>query len=443
MKQLTRLRLRTVSLGASSVQVFIVVALGVLGVVGSNPASAGEWAFVGSRYQAMGGAGVATVNDSFASYWNPAALGTAQSWDTAIDTGVTASVEAGILDSIDDLEEFILDDAFLALLADLESLVAGGTALGASNETIVLLRAQLAKFDSPGDGVVGNFSTGLGLRWKNYTLFGRGIADFAVSPVYDSVRFNNTNPDDDPNSILNNESGSRIRGLGVIESGVGYGYSFFDGLLSVGANLKYLRGISFDKYVDYQSIKDADISFSDSDLRKTSDAFGLDLGIMSQPFDWLRVGLVARNVNAPKFAVNGVTGGPNPVGSFTLEPQVRAGLALYPFSNDYFVIATDFDLTTNKSDLIDGFDSQLFSFGAEVKVPLWVLTMAFRGGGYMNTASGANQAFAFTAGVGLKVWVLSLDVAGGMSAKSSDVKGGDSFPSRVNGSIVLALRGDF
>ena len=100
-------------------------------------------------------------------------------------------------------------------------------------------------------------------------------------------------------------------------------------------------------------------------------------------------------------------------------------------------------MTSNKSDLIDGFDSRLFSFGAEVKVPLWVLSMAFRGGGYMNTASGANQAFAFTAGVGLKVWVLSLDVAGGMSAKSSDVKGGDSFPSRVNGSIVLALRGDF
>ncbi len=300
---------------------------------------------------------------------------------------------------------------------------------------------ELAKFDSEGDGVVGNFSTGLGLRWKNYALFGRGIADFAVSPVYDSVRFNNTDPDTDPNSILNNESGSRIRGLGVIESGVGYGHSFFDGLLSVGANLKYLRGITFDKYVDYQSIADAKISFSDSDLRKTSDAFGVDLGIMLQPFDWLRVGLVARNVNAPKFDVDGSTGGPNPVGSFTLEPQVRAGAAIYPFSNDFLVIATDLDLTSNKSDLIDGFNSRLWSFGAEVKVPLWVLTMAFRGGGYMNTASGANQAFAFTAGLGLRVWLLSLDIAGGMSASSADVKGGDTFPSRANGSIVLALRG--
>jgi len=440
MKQLARLRLRTVSLGASSVQVFIVVALGVLGVVGSNPASAGEWAFVGSRYQAMGGAGVATVNDSFASYWNPAALGTAQSWDTAIDTGATVSVEADILDTIDGLEELVEGAAFAALVMDLND---GGGVAGASNATIAALQVELAKFDSEGDGVVGNISTGLGLRWKNYTLFGRLIADFAVSPVYDSVRFASTDPHTDPNSILNNESGSRIRGLGVIESGVGYGHSFFDGLLSVGANLKYLRGITFDKYVDYQSIKDAKISFGDSDLRKTSDAFGLDLGIMSQPFDWLRVGLVARNVNAPKFDVDGSTGGPDSVGSFTLEPQVRAGAAVYPFSNDFLVIAMDLDLTSNKSDLIDGFNSRLWSFGAEVKVPLWVLTMAFRGGGYMNTASGANQAFAFTAGVGLKVWVLSLDVAGGMSAKSSDVKGGDSFPSRANGSIVLALRGDF
>jgi hypothetical protein len=242
---------------------------------------------------------------------------------------------------------------------------------------------------------------------------------------------------------LNNESGSRIRGLGVIEAGVGYGHSFFDGLVSVGANLKYLRGITFDKYVDYQSIEDADISFSDSALRRESDAFGLDLGIMSKPFDWLRVGLVARNVNAPKFDVNGNTGGPNPVGSFRLEPQVRAGAAFYPFSKDFLIIATDIDLTNNKSDLIDGFRSRLWSFGAEVNLPLWVMSLALRGGGYMNTASGANQAFAFTAGVGLRVWLLSLEMSGGISPNSADVKGGDSFPSRANGSIVLALRGNF
>jgi hypothetical protein len=412
----------------------------LLGMIGSSAASAGEWAFVGARYQGMGGAGVATVNDSFASYWNPAALGYAKSWDTAVDFGATASVEASILDTIDGLEELVGSSAFDSLVVDLND---GGGVSGASDATIAALQVELAKFAVPGDGVVGNVSSGFGLRWKNYTVFGRGLADFAVSPVHDSVRFASTDPDSDPNSILNNESGSRIRGLGVIEAGVGYGHSFFDGLVSVGANLKYLRGITFDKYVGYQSIEDADISFSDSDLRRESDAFGLDLGIMSKPFDWLRVGLVARNVNAPKFDVNGNTGGPNPVGSFRLEPQVRAGAAFYPFSKDFLIIATDIDLTNNKSDLIDGFRSRLWSFGAEVNLPLWVMSLALRGGGYMNTASGANQAFAFTAGVGLRVWLLSLEMSGGISPNSADVKGGDSFPSRANGSIVLALRGNF
>ena len=260
--------------------------------------------------------------------------------------------------------------------------------------------------------------------------------------MFDDVNVSST-PSSDDTSILNNESGARARGLGVIESGVGYGHTFFDGRMSVGANLKYLRGITFDKYINYRVIEEADLSFSDSDLRTESNNFGLDLGIMYKPFDWVRVGMVARNVNGPTFNVGGGTGGPDPRGSFKLEQQVRAGAAFYPFSNDFLVLATDIDFTTNKSDLIDGFDSRLWSFGGEVNVPLWAMVLAFRGGGYMNTASDASQAFAFTGGFGLRVWVLSLDLAAGYSPNKVDVRDGDTFASRVNASAVLADRGKF
>jgi hypothetical protein len=157
---------------------------------------------------------------------------------------------------------------------------------------------------------------------------------------------------EDP-SILDNESGARVRGLGVIESGVGYGHSFFDGLLSVGANLKYMHGITYSKFAGYQTIEDAELDFGDSNLREESGNFGLDLGLMSKPFDFLQVGLVARNVNSPKFKT-GRDEDPNGRKNFTVDAQVRMGAAFFPFSNDTLVIATDLDLTENESDLLGG-----------------------------------------------------------------------------------------
>ena len=66
------------------------------------------------------------------------------------------------------------------------------------------------------------------------------------------------------------------------------------------------------------------------------------------------------------------------------------------------------------------------------------------GGGYINTASGADHSFVLTGGLGLKVWLFTLDLAGGASPSSAEVKAeGDKFPSRVNLSMTLGLRGNF
>ena len=67
--------------------------------------SAGEWTFVGARYQGMGGAGVATVNDSLSPYWNPAALGMAQSYDGVLNMDIMASIEGDVLEVFDNLED--------------------------------------------------------------------------------------------------------------------------------------------------------------------------------------------------------------------------------------------------------------------------------------------------------------------------------------------------
>ncbi len=105
---------------------------------------------------------------------------------------------------------------------------------------------------------------------------------------------------------------------------------------------------------------------------------------------------------------------------------------------------SDLDLTKNESELLDGFDSRIWSLGAEFKLPIPVVSLALRGGGYMNAASGADHSFVLTGGLGLKVWLIHFDIAGGASPNTVEVKdGGDDFPSRVNFSAQLGIRGNF
>lgn len=415
----------------------------LLGLFFGSQVSAGEWTLVGARYQGMGGAGVATVNDSFASYWNPAALAAAQSYDAAINFDVVASVEGDALQTIDEIEEQFDQTNIDAII---DQIGVDATITGPQQAEVDALLLQLEKLGDDGIGVIGTASSGLNLRWRRYAVFSRGTAGFAVDPTYDAVNVT-TDVEAVSTSIVNNESGARVRGLGVIESGIGYGHTFalpVVGDVSVGANLKYLRGFTYSKYIGYRTLEDAKLDFADSDLRKESDNFGLDLGIMYKPFDFLRVGMVARNVNSPKFKTGRDPSDPDRRKHFKLDAQVRAGAAYYPFSNDILVIATDFDFTENESDLLDSYKSRLWSFGAEFNVPIPVVSIALRAGGYMNTASGADHSFVFTGGLGLRVWLLSLELAGGAAPSSSEIKAdGKKYPNRVNGSAVLAIRGNF
>jgi hypothetical protein len=403
-----------------------------LGCLIPGSASAGEWTLVGARYQGMGGAGVATVNDSLAPYWNPAALAMAQSYDGVLNFDIMGSIEGDVREVIDNLE-----DSQDEVDAAIDRLGLGGEPTDEDVDTLNELLDQLERLGEDGTGVIGTGSAGLNMRWKNYAVFSRGQADFAIDPIYDDTNVELV-AEEAPNSLVVNESGARVRGLAVIESGIGYGHSFFDGLLSVGANLKYMHGITYTKYVGYQTIEDAELDFGDSNLREESGSFGLDIGLMSKPFDFLQVGLVARNVNSPKFKT-GRDEDPNGRKNFTVDAQVRMGAAFFPFSNDTLVIATDLDLTENESDLLGGYKSRLWSLGAEYKIPI-----PLRAGGYMNAASGADHAFVLTGGLGLKVWWLTLDLAGGGSPEQVTIKSnGDKWPSRLNFSAVLGIRGNF
>lgn len=107
---------------------------------------------------------------------------------------------------------------------------------------------------------------------------------------------------------------------------------------------------------------------------KTSTAFGIDAGAIFRPSSWLRMGIVAKDINRPSFdAPNGE--------EFYLDPQVRGGVAVNPWET--LTLTADVDVTKNKT-LVPDIKSRVISVGAEQTILSELLSL--RIGAFKNTA---------------------------------------------------------
>lgn len=500
--------------------------LAALSLVGAASAGAEEWSFMGARYQGMGGAGVAVVDDEHAPYWNPGALAFAGKHGAAIPVGVQAEVAGTVIRDVDAVSNFLdglSAGEFDGLISDLEA----GNPLSASQLTTVidLAAVQLPGLDEPGEGIVANVHASVLLRHERVAISGIGQGYFGADPVFDRVnlslsslsggaaidqlvnpgtamdRYGANAPDlvadlttlfttamsGNPglqaeelvfqaesagidvrnaaiagsifdvaaataspaaNSFADNDSGAFVRGLAVEEVGVAYGHPLpvWGEKIGIGANLKYLHGTTFNKFVRYNDIdsgKDLINDLTDNDNRKTTHTASLDLGLLAKPYEWLRVGLTARNVTSPEFDLAVDPRNPTGKSKLALDPQVRAGAALWILPN--WVLALDVDLTKNESELLDGYESRIVSLGTELELPLGPVGLALRGGAYLNTASDSADEIALTAGLGARAFGFNLDVAVGASPKTQAVEAADDtkMPTRVNASATLSYKVEF
>jgi hypothetical protein len=198
-----------------------------------------------------------------------------------------------------------------------------------------------------------------------------------------------------------------------------------NGRLGLGGNLKYMMGTTFNKYLRYDDvdgISDFTDALTDSDRREITHTASLDLGVLVKPWEWLRLGVTARNVTRPSFDLARDPASPGGRDELTLDPQVRAGVALWVLPS--WVVAFDADLTENESELLDGFESRIVSLGSEWKIPIGKLGLALRGGAYLNAASDDLDAVTLTAGLGLRIYDFNLDLAVGASPKTEKVEAG-------------------
>ncbi len=344
------------------------------GLCGAGASQAVEFAVVGARAAGMGGAGVAVTSDAYATYWNPAGLAMTKTIDIRVGFSIQAIDRVGVNDTLKEIEN--LDKNNVANLNQLQSLA--------------------DKINRPGASVSAIGAGGLYIKgYYGDHAFGVSVADVATAGMFAPTRLVAQNN----GGTLSVNGQLALQGLEARQATFSYAYAFLDRTFSIGVTGKLIQGAA---YNGTASVTNGEVDVADSlGKAKLSTAFGIDVGAVYRPSSWLRLGIVAKDINAPSFDTK--TAGQQ----FKLEPQVRGGLAVNPWES--LTVTADMDVTSNRT-LTPGIKSQVLSVGAEQTV--FSEMFAFRVGAFKNTAD-ANSFITPTAGIGIRLFALRVDVGGG------------------------------
>ncbi|MDX2253764.1 MAG: conjugal transfer protein TraF [Nitrospira sp.] len=334
-----------------------------------------EFVIAGPRASGMGGAGVAVTTDSLATYWNPAGLAMTQTVDIRIQGSGLAIDRRGLGEAIRDLEDFNPNAASAANLASARDIA--------------------TRLNQPGATLSVNGAAGLYLKGHlGEHAFGINVSDVATGGGYISspIQVSGVAP-------ISLTGTMALRGFEARQLAFSYAYAFSDKTFAIGVTAKVIQGAAYSGSVNLQGGSGVTITnhFGKPEISTT---YGIDLGAIYKPMSWIRFGVVAKDINKPVFDD---TGG----GEIKLEPQVRGGLALNPWST--LTLTADVDITKNKT-LVPGVKSQLLSLGAEQTFLSEFISLRI---GTFKNMQDATTPFIPTAGLGLRLFFLRADVGGG------------------------------
>ena len=341
--------------------------------------SAAEFVMVGPRAMGMGGAGVAVTTNAFATYWNPAGLAMTQTVDIRAQGGGLAQDRLGLGDALHDLENFNTSDTSPANLAKAQSIA--------------------DRVNQPNATISVNGSAGFYIKGHlGEHAFGFNVSDVATGGGFVSTPVGAAQPGG-PGTPITVTGQMALRGLEARQLAFSYAYAFSDKTFSIGITAKVIQGASYNGSTDLQG--GSGVSTTDHFGKPTiSTTYGIDLGAIYRPSSLIRFAIVAKDINTPTF--DGAGGG-----ELKLEPQVRTGVAINPYSS--LTLTADVDVTSNKT-FVPGVKSQLLSFGLEQTILSEFLS--FRVGTFKNMQD-ASTPFVPTAGLGIRWFNFRADAGGG------------------------------
>ncbi|MGQ0555265.1 MAG: conjugal transfer protein TraF [Nitrospiraceae bacterium] len=340
---------------------------------------AAEFVIVGPRAMGMGGAGVAVTTNALATYWNPAGLAMTQTVDIRMQGGGLAIDRRGIGDALHDLENF------------------DGSNTSAENQARA--RDIADRINQPGATVSVNGSAGLYVKGHlGEHAFGFNVSDVATGGGFVSTPVQASQAGG-PGTPITVAGQMALRGLEARQLAFSYAYAFSDKTFSIGITAKVIQGAAYNGSTDLTG--GSGVSTTDHFGKPNiSTTYGIDLGAIYRPSSWIRFAVVAKDINRPTFDAAGG-------GELKLEPQVRFGFAINPYSS--LTLSADVDATSNKT-FVPGVKSQLLSLGLEQTILSEFLS--FRIGTFKNMQD-ASTPFVPTAGLGIRWFNFRADAGGG------------------------------
>ncbi len=343
-----------------------------------------EFVMVGPRAVGMGGAGVAVTTDSLATYWNPAGLALTQTVDIRAHVSAQGIDRAGIIDTLEDIDDINDNDTSAANQARLQSRLdeLNGASLSA-----------LAAF---------------GLYFKGHPgehAFGMNISNVGTGGVFTSTPLTAVVS----GSELDVAGDLQVNFLEAQQLSFSYAYAMLEKKVSLGITGKIIKGVAYSRGIDVDEFDD-DFDISD-ELKnsKKSYEFGIDIGALIHPVPWLQVGIVGKDLNTPSFKTQND-------GKFKLRPQVRTGVAFIPHAST--IITFDADLTKNKT-LVPGIRSRVLSLGIEQGI----VEVVFLRAGLLKNVEDAESGLTPTAGLGIHLGAFHFDVGGGYDIDDDGILG--------------------
>ncbi len=242
-------------------------------------------------------------------------------------------------------------------------------------------------------------------------------------------------------TINKNTTSAMTKAIQYIEVPLSYGYPInvgSNGKLGIGVTGKLISGTVYQNQILLVNRAGGDIKSKDlvndiTNNKKSSLTYGIDVGALYKYNSALSFGIVAKNLNSPKFdgpdylapVANDPASTVSVAGTAVeLKPQVRSGVAFDPIG--WLSVAADLDLTENETVtpgavVGSSFKSRNFGGGFEAKPASW---LKVRGGAYRNLASSRGNVLT----AGLKLFLLDVD---GAFATDSFVVNGTTLPQEV------------
>jgi hypothetical protein len=332
----------------------------------------------GAKAMGMGGTFVASGNDATALWGNPAGL-----VECPLGCATLFGGAAGA-----DQNEFAR-----TLRDDFQGLDLGNV----DPSELPKLIDDLRSFSTPGTGVIGSGSAGLGYALRG---FGIGIGETAYAGASPAIQFL------EPGSpIPSLASRVVLKGIEAREIRLGYAGSYLG--FTVGGDVRYVQGRTYVASESLSEAADDPLSLLRDALKKSetrTDKVAFDLGVVYSALGKLRIGIVGQNLNEPEFDF--ADGSRSP-----LPRAIRAGAAFAPVSFDGIVFSADADLNNQKT-FVPGLSSRRIAAGAQI---FFVRLGAFR------DLEAVDPHWAFTAGLQLPLKVVSIGISGVYSSDKRDV----------------------